>query len=211
MRKTTSERLKEIMDSKGLKQVDILERARPISKKLGVRLGKNDLSQYVSGKVEPGQDKLTVLSRALGVSEVWLMGYDLDMESKKQEELTSKPIPLLGTIAAGLPILAQENIEDHFNLDSKVKADFALRIKGDSMIDAGIDEDDIVFIKKQCALDNKEIGAILIDGEATLKRFHRSNGVIILESANKAYGPMIYTDGDMKILGKLVAVLSLRE
>lgn len=65
MRKTTSERLKEIMDLKGLKQVDILERTRPISKKLGVRLGKNDLSQYVSGKVEPGQDKLTILSRAI--------------------------------------------------------------------------------------------------------------------------------------------------
>ncbi|HHX11582.1 MAG TPA: helix-turn-helix domain-containing protein, partial [Clostridiales bacterium] len=85
MRKTTSDRLKEIMELKGLKQVDILEKAKPISEKLGVRLGKNDLSQYVSGKVEPGQDKLTVLSRALGVSEVWLMGYDIDTENKKQE------------------------------------------------------------------------------------------------------------------------------
>ena len=211
MRKTTAQRLKEIMDTKGLKQVDILEKTKPISERLGIRLGRNDLSQYVSGKVEPGQEKLTVLSQALGVSEVWLMGYDIDREIKKQDEFTSRPIPLLGTIAAGLPILAQENIEDYFNLDSKIKADFALRIKGDSMINAGIHEEDIVFIRKQDCLENGEIGAILIEGEATLKKFYKDNGLVILQAENKGYEPMIFSKGDLKILGKLVAVLSMRE
>ena len=77
---TTAQRLKQIMDAKKLKQVDILEAAEPFCKKYGIKLRKNDLSQYVSGKVEPGQEKLTVLGMALGVSEPWLMGYEVPME-----------------------------------------------------------------------------------------------------------------------------------
>lgn len=73
---STSERLKEIMATRGLKQIDILEKCRPYCEKYGVKLNKNDLSQYVSGKVIPKQDKLSVLGAALGVSEVWLMGYE---------------------------------------------------------------------------------------------------------------------------------------
>lgn len=77
---TTSQRLKQIMTTRGLRQVDILKAAEPYCKKYGVKLGKNDLSQYVSGKVEPGQDKLSILGLAIGVSEAWLMGYDVSME-----------------------------------------------------------------------------------------------------------------------------------
>lgn len=76
----TSQRLKQLMDSKGLRQVDILRQAEPYCKRFDVKLNKNDLSQYVSGKVIPGQDKLTILGLALGVSEAWLMGYDVSME-----------------------------------------------------------------------------------------------------------------------------------
>ena len=74
---TTAERLKQIMDEKGLKQVDILAACKPYCEKYGVKLAKNDLSQYISGKVTPGQDKLTILGLALGVNEVWLMGYSV--------------------------------------------------------------------------------------------------------------------------------------
>lgn len=76
----TSERLKQIMREKSLKQVDILEAARPFCEKYNVKLAKSDLSQYVSGKVEPKQEKLTILGLALNVSEAWLMGYDVAME-----------------------------------------------------------------------------------------------------------------------------------
>lgn len=76
----TSERLKAIMEIRRLRQIDILNQAKPFCDKYGVKLGKNDLSQYVSGKVEPGQEKLTVLGLALDVSETWLMGYDVPME-----------------------------------------------------------------------------------------------------------------------------------
>ena len=80
MKKTISERLKQIMINNNLKQVDILEKAKPYCVKYNVKLGKNDLSQYVSGKVEPGQRKLWILALVLNVSEAWLMGYDVPME-----------------------------------------------------------------------------------------------------------------------------------
>ncbi|MEG0913502.1 MAG: helix-turn-helix domain-containing protein [Oscillospiraceae bacterium] len=73
----TSERIKQIMSERGLRQADIVTAAQPFCKKYGVNLGKNTLSQYVSGKTEPGQEKLTVLGMALNVSEAWLMGYDV--------------------------------------------------------------------------------------------------------------------------------------
>lgn len=76
----TATRLQEIMKSRNLRQVDILELARPLCEKYEVKLNKSDLSQYVSGKVEPGQDKLFILGRALNVSETWLMGYDVPMD-----------------------------------------------------------------------------------------------------------------------------------
>jgi len=77
---TTSQRLKQIMETRQLRQVDILEAAEPFCKKYNVRLDKSALSQYVSGKVEPGQEKLTILGMALDVSEAWLMGYEVPME-----------------------------------------------------------------------------------------------------------------------------------
>lgn len=77
---TTSYRLKQIMTERNLKQVDILNLAIPFCQKYCIKLNKNDLSQYVSGKVEPGQNKLYILGQALNVSEAWLMGFDVPME-----------------------------------------------------------------------------------------------------------------------------------
>jgi len=75
-RHTTSERLNEIMSKRNIRQVDILEKCKPYCEQYKIRLGRNDLSQYVSGKNEPGQEKLTILAKALNVSEAWLMGYE---------------------------------------------------------------------------------------------------------------------------------------
>lgn len=85
---STSERLKQIMNERSLRQVDILEAAKPFCEKYGVKLAKNDLSQYVSGKVEPRQEKLTILGLALNVSETWLMWYDVRRERDEKEQLT---------------------------------------------------------------------------------------------------------------------------
>ena len=79
---TTADRLKEIMDKRNLKQVDVLELARPFCDKYKIKLGRNDLSQYLSGKVNPSQKKLTILGLALNVSETWLMGFDVSPDGK---------------------------------------------------------------------------------------------------------------------------------
>ena len=74
---TTADRLKEVMSERNLRQVDILEKAKPLCEKYKLKLGRNDLSQYISGKVEPRQNKLFILAEVLNVNETWLMGYDV--------------------------------------------------------------------------------------------------------------------------------------
>lgn len=221
----TSERLKEIMNTRGLKQVDILEKAKPYCQKYGVRLGRNDLSQYVSGKVTPGQEKLTVLGLALGVTEAWLMGYDVPMARQDASQMLiasntipvpkTKKVPLLGTIACGEPILATGNIEAYIDMDSDVHADFALRCQGDSMINARIMDGDIVYIRKQDIVENGEIAAVLMDdcseSQATLKRVYISDDKIRLCAENPNYQDMIFFEEDMnkvRIIGKAIAFLS---
>lgn len=83
MKFTTSDRLKFIMESRNLRQADILEMIEPYCKQYNVKIARNALSQYVTGKVLPRQDKLTILGMALNVSEAWLMGYDVPMERKE--------------------------------------------------------------------------------------------------------------------------------
>ena len=108
----TSERLRYIIDSRGLKQVEILEKCKPFCDKYNVRLAKNDLSQYVSGKVEPKQDKLSILSLALNISEAWLAGYNVPMTRNDNiVPIAVQKFPLLGEIACGTPKFASESIE----------------------------------------------------------------------------------------------------
>ena len=90
MKQTTADRLNQIMSERNLKQVDILELCQPYCKKFNVKLNKNDLSQYVSGKVVPKQDKLSILSMALDVNEVWLMGYNLPSGRKELQQIENK-------------------------------------------------------------------------------------------------------------------------
>ena len=84
----TSIRLKKIMRDRNLRPVDILKLCEPFCKKYGIKMGRNDLSQYISGKNEPGQWKLTVLAEALDTNEVWLMGYDVQFEPYNKSDLS---------------------------------------------------------------------------------------------------------------------------
>ena len=124
---------------------------------------------------------------------------------------TTRQVPLIGYIACGTPILAEENAEDYINMPEHVRADFCLRCKGDSMIDARIMDGDIVFIRQQSDIENGEIAAVLIGEEATLKRVHKEHNRLILQAANSAYPPMVYVNGELdqiRIIGKAVAFLS---
>jgi repressor LexA len=116
-------------------------------------------------------------------------------------------IPLLGRIAAGSPILAEENIEDHLHFPRAMFKSgelFALAVKGDSMIDAGINDGDIAIIKKQKTANSGEIVAALIESEATLKIFKREKDRISLVPANPAYKPI--KSDSLEVLGKLVGL-----
>ena len=87
-KESTAIRLKQIMKERNLRQVNILEKCKPFCQKFNVKLGRNDLSQYVNGKVEPGQEKLTILGLALNVSEAWLMGFDVQMERNENTNIS---------------------------------------------------------------------------------------------------------------------------
>lgn len=122
-----------------------------------------------------------------------------------------KKVPLLGTIACGEPILAAENIEDMVSMPEYVHADFALRCKGDSMINARIFDGDIVYIRKCDQVDNGDIAAVLVDDEATLKRVRLFPDHISLEPENPTFRALVFWDEDMntvRILGKAVAFTS---
>ena len=225
---TTSERLKQLMKERKLKQVDILEKAKPYCEKYDVKLNKNDLSQYVNGKVEPGQHKLTILGLALNVSEAWLMGYDVPIErtsfsSSNDENLYDKydnirPVQLkryrmLGEIACGEPIFADEDRESFVMADMDIGADFCLTAKGDSMINARIFDGDVVFIKQTDVVENGDIAAVIIEDEATLKRvyYDRENNILQLVAENPKYKPLVYRDEQLDtvhILGKAVYFMS---
>lgn len=121
-------------------------------------------------------------------------------------------IPLLGTIACGEPILAAENIEDEVEIPEHIHADFALRCKGDSMINARIHDGDIVYIRQQPAVNNGEIAAVLIDDEATLKRVYVHSDHVVLQPENPSFDPLVYFGEAMeqiRILGKAVGFTSL--
>lgn len=122
-----------------------------------------------------------------------------------------KSIPLLGTISCGVPILAEQNIEKMVDCEIRVFADFALECKGDSMINARINDGDIVFIREQQLVNNGEIAAVLIDNEATLKRVYINDNSITLVAENPKYAPMIFSNeqlNNISIIGKAVAFSS---
>lgn len=120
-------------------------------------------------------------------------------------------VPLLGRVAAGAPILAEENIEGYVSLPQDIvsqgASQFCLKVKGDSMIDAGILNGDTVLVRQQNYAENGEIVVAMLDNEATVKRFYRLKNTVKLQPENSAYEP-IYTR-DIVILGKVVAVFRL--
>ena len=141
-------------------------------------------------------------------------GYLKPTESnlKRAIELTNKPnathAPLVGTITAGQPILAYENIEGTYPIPSDLFGSgemFLLRVKGESMINDGIYDGDTIVVKKQPTADNGEIVAAMIDDSATVKRFYKENGKFRLQPANDSMQPIICDQ--VEILGVVVGLM----
>lgn len=216
-----NERLKYAMNLNGLTQSDLCNKTK---------IPKSAMSQYLSGAFKPKDKRTFLIAKALNVSEAWLMGYDVPMRDEEKINMgiynSSKisninPLPKtnkkprLGTIACGEPILAQENIEDYDEVPEDIRCDFTLICSGDSMINARINNGDIVYIREQPQVENGEIAACLVDGEfetrATLKRFYKYDDKIILQAENPAYPPFVYVNEEMnkvRIIGKAVGFTS---
>lgn len=123
----------------------------------------------------------------------------------------TRKVPLLGTIACGEPILAEENLDGYVEMPEELHADFCLRCHGDSMTGARIMDGDVVFVRQQTDVENGEIAAVLINDEATLKRVYKSTGKVILQPENPRYEPLMFVGEEiaqLRILGKAVAFLS---
>lgn len=139
-----------------------------------------------------------------------IMVVDVPAGTSASRNAKTRDIPVLGRIAAGTPILAVEQVDEVLTLPVDLVGDgpvFLLEVKGDSMINAGIHEGDLVAVHKQPEARDGEIVAALVDGEeATVKRLRRRDGKVILESENPAYEPMVFTEG-VELIGKVVSVL----
>ena len=120
-----------------------------------------------------------------------------------------REIPILGRVPAGKPFLSEENVEGLLTITSDMASGklFALQVKGDSMIDAGILEGDRVIVKQQGTAENGEIVCALIEGEATLKRFYKKGGVITLKAENEKYAPITVSEGEFRIVGRVVGLM----
>ncbi len=168
---------------------------------LGVR--EATAQRYESGEIKNlKQATVLEMARIFDCSPAYLMGWE-----ETSAENDGGSLPLLGKIAAGQPLLATGDCE-FFSPINDTRADFCLRVRGDSMVGAGIKDGDIVFIRKQESVDDGEIAAVLVEDEATLKRVYISDDAVTLISENPKYKPMVYTKKQCKnirILGKAVA------
>lgn len=121
----------------------------------------------------------------------------------------TRDVPVLGRVPAGKPLFSEENIEGILSIPDDMGSGklFALQVKGDSMIGAGILDGDKVIVKQQGTAENGEIVCAMINGEATLKRFFKKDGVITLKAENDKYAPITVSEGEFRIAGRVVGLL----
>ena len=194
-------RLRRLMEEEGLSY-----------EQLGERLGMNPqtLNRYVLGQREPKIGTASAMAAALGVDPLWLLGYDVPRRTGQRQS-----VPILGTIRAGLPMAAEQRVEGWATADvAEPEEHFFLRVTGDSMVNAGIRDGDLVLLRRDTA-ENGQIVACLVDGEdATLKRFRRQRDMVLLQPENPVYEPKLvplsdFETGAARIVG--VAVRLVRE
>lgn len=209
--------LKGLREEKGLSQKGLAE---------DLGLGNSTIGMYESGGRMPKYDILDQIADYFNVDMDYLLGKtpirnryrDLNINDDLSVydniyPIEKKRLPFLGSIACGEPIFASEDRESYVMVGMDVNADFCLKCKGDSMINARIHDGDIVFIRKQDIVANGEIAAIIIEDEATLKRFYyyKDQNMVILKPENPKYEDIVLVNEQLekvKVLGKAVAFQS---
>lgn len=213
-------RIKQAREEKGLTQEEL-------ANSLG--LNKSTIQRYEAAIIE--KIKLPVIesiAQILDVNPEWLSDKTdnrtsyIDCSDSLSELMNKydsiKPIalkrfPMLGEIACGEPVFAEENKEHYIMADMDINADFCLTAKGDSMINARIYEGDIVFIKEMPIVENGDIAAVIIEDNATLKRvyYYPNDNMLQLVAENPKYKPLVYQNDELnhiRILGKAVYFMS---
>lgn len=202
---TTGQKIKALRLEKGISQEEL-------GAKIGVK--KAAINKYETGVVvNLKKSTIAKLAEALDTSPIYLMGWESESLSPLPPNVMPLPkmkkVPLVGQIACGTPILAEENITDYIDLPGHIRADYALLCKGDSMVNAGIQDGDIVYIRQQEEVENGQIAAVLVDeDEATLKRFYRMDGKVTLNAENPAHAPLVYVGDEIshvRVIGLAVA------
>lgn len=208
-----AERIVQALTATGMKQSELCRLTG---------IPKSAMSQYIKGSFEPKQDRIYKIAEAFGVSEAWLMGFDVPMKRIVSE---AHPIPdgfqplpatvkrpRLGVISCGDPIMSEENFDGYDDVPEHINCDFTLICEGDSMIGARICDGDTVYIKQQPTVENGQIAAVLIDGaEKLLKRVYLTDDSIVLQAENPAYPPRSFFKEDMNrvsIIGRAVGFYS---
>ena len=195
--------IKKVLSEKGIKQTWLAEK---------LNKSYNMVNSYVQNRRQPSLDDLYKIASILKVEAKDLL-ISLDNLTSKEISNETILIPLLGNVACGLPIFADENVEAQvpvsIKLIKKGHRYFLLRAKGDSMNDAGIDDGDLVLIRQQQHAENGSRVVALINDEATIKEYHHNGSLVVLKpkSHNKKYQPIILSD-DFRIQGIVESVIS---
>ena len=209
---TFAQRLRAGLDARQMTQAELSQRSK---------ISKSSISHCLKGDWEGKQDAVYSLAQVLDVSEAWLMGYDVPMEADRPDSNAADTIPpgfqpmpamdtvpLVGRIACGTPILAEENVESMVCVPSNWRATFTLTCKGSSM-EPRIHDGDLVAIRKQQEVENGEIAAVRIGEEATLKHVYLHDNFIELRPENPAFESIILAKEEMNtvvIEGKAVGL-----
>ena len=170
----------------------------------------NTLSQWLNDKREPDNAALLKISQAIGVPVDYLLGGDVLPPNVRPVAL--KRFPMLGEIACGEPVFANEEHETFIDGADDIDADFCLTCRGDSMIEARIHDGDVVFVKRQDTVENGQIAAVIIEDEATLKYgdYDAKKQRLVLSPANRAYRVQIYEGEELnhiRCLGRAVCFM----
>lgn len=183
-----------------------------------VGVSRATVQRWESGNIENiRRDKICKLAQALHTTPSDLMGWEeeVPLPSNVTPLQPMKKIPLVGQIACGTPILAEQNIEDYIDLPGHIHADYALTCKGDSMVNAGIRDGDVVYIRQQPEVETGQIAAVMVDDdEATLKRFYFDGSMIQLVAENPRIPPMVFSGSEIsrvRVLGLAVAYTHIVE
>ncbi len=187
---------------------------------LGERLGlaKSTVNMYESASREPNFKMLSTIADFFSVDVDYLLGKsDVRRADRSLPDgarpVTTRRFRVLGEIACGEPLFAEENHESFVDASAEIDADFCLTARGNSMTGARIHDGDVVFIREQPTVENGEIAAVIIENEATLKRwyFYREEQKLMLVAENPAYPPLLFLGEELsnvRCLGKAVCFMS---